>query len=330
MLLISCAGNQVRPENYTVGVVLDTGGVEAFGFNQAAWQGAQAAARDFSLGVSYRESDSAADYLPNIEYYSSAGTNLIWGVGSLLIDDMRSAAINNSELDFAIIDYAPVEGDPDNLYGAIFADNEAAFLVGYIAGKMTESNILGIILGMDIPVLEPFESGFIAGALRANPGVKILKAVANSFSDSSLGQTIGARMYGAGADIIYSAAGVVGDGAMAAAREAGKWFIGTDKDMALVDPDITLSSTLKNVQGAVQQMTDALYNGEELPNKSYFDLANGGVDFSTTGGHIRAGVIDEANALKAEIIAVTLNAPKTLSELQTVFPSYSDSVQTIE
>jgi len=84
------------------------------------------------------------------------GNDLIWGIGFMMADAVLEAAQNNPDQKYAIIDSA-FEETPPNLVGVVFQAEQASFLVGYIAGKMTETGKVGFIGGIKFALIEEFE-----------------------------------------------------------------------------------------------------------------------------------------------------------------------------
>ena len=146
---------------------------------------------------------------------------------------MREEAEANPDQKFAIVDDATC-ADLDNVTCLMFEQAQASYLVGYVAGLTTKSNTIGFVLGMSTGVMNQFGYGYCAGALDANPDVKILQNNANSFGDTAAGKTAANNMIADGADVIFHAAGATGLGAIDACKEAGIWAIGVDSDQSVV------------------------------------------------------------------------------------------------
>ncbi|MEE0514718.1 MAG: BMP family ABC transporter substrate-binding protein [Emergencia sp.] len=138
----------------------------------------------------------------------------------------------------------------DNLTCIRYTQNEGSYLVGYIAGKMTESNVVGFIGGQKIDVIEDFRIGYEQGVKDANPKAKVLKNWTNDWSDTNAGAEAAQTQAGQGADIIFCAAGGSGNGAILKAEELGIKCIGVDQDQreTMKDyADYILCSMIKNV-----------------------------------------------------------------------------------
>ena len=214
-----------KEKQYSVSMISDVAGINDHSFNQSAWEGLQRAEKDLNVKVKYLESKQDADYTTNVETLVDEGTDLIIGVGAKLAPIIEQAAKDYPDQKFIIVDET-YEDIPKNVETIIFNAEQSAFLVGLIAGKMTKTNNVGFIGGMDIPVIDTFKYGYMAGVKKANSNVQIQDQFANSFTDQAKGKAIANQMYGQGADIIFIAGGDVGTGAIEAAKEKNKYAIG--------------------------------------------------------------------------------------------------------
>ncbi|MDR2770808.1 MAG: BMP family ABC transporter substrate-binding protein [Clostridiales Family XIII bacterium] len=307
----------------SVGLVTDVGGVNDQSFNQSAWEGLQRFGGDTGSIVNYVESKDESGYAPNIETFIDQGTDLIWGVGFMLGDAFAQAGNDNPEQQFAIVDYAyaPEDVPNNNVTGVVFATEECSFLVGYVAGKMSETGKVGHINGIASGTMETFAVGYYAGVLTANPDAQIMGQYSGSFSDPAAGKNIANQYYADGADIIFSAAGATGNGAIEAAKEQGKWAIGVDMDQNYIAPDNVLTSALKRVDNALYDVSTQMLDGSFVGGTTQvYNLKNDGVGYATTGDHIPAEILAEVEAIKADIIAGNLKVPATAAELEAQFP----------
>ena len=249
---------------FKVGMITDTGGVNDESFNQSTWKGFQDAQEKFGkdkLEIKYLESKQDADYVQNIDTFADERMDLIVGVGFKLQSAITEAAKNYPEQQFALID-AVCEGEqPENVTSLLFEDNASAYLTGLIAGRMTETNKVGFIGGMELPVIDTFKYGYMAGVKAANPDAKVQAQYANSFTDQAKGKAIANQMYSNGADIVFTCGGDVGTGAIEAAKENGKFAIGVDRDQSDLAPEHVLTSAIKRVDAGVFETVKSYVNG---------------------------------------------------------------------
>ena len=293
-----------------VGMVTDVGGVNDNSFNQSAWEGLLRAESELGIEVSYLESGQGSDYGPNMETMYDANNDLIWAIGFLMADAVFEAATTNPDSNYAIIDFA--WGDtPDNLVGVVFAAQEPSFLVGYIAGKMTETGTVGFVGGIAGDVIDGFDYGFHAGVQYANPEVTVLRQYADSFTDAAIGKSIANQMYLEGADIIFAAAGLVGDGVIEAAKEQDQWAIGVDRDQNYLAPDNVMTSAMKRVDSAIFQISQTIQEGTFPGGETFlFNLENEGVGVAPTSDkHVPADLLAEVDELSQMIIDGEIPVP---------------------
>ena len=322
-ILVGCGSNgesASNDEKITVGMITDVGGVNDQSFNQTSWEGLQAVQKELGedkVEVKYLESKQDADYVPNIEQFVDEETDLIIGIGYKLADAIEQAAKNYPEQQFAIVDES-YENQPENVTSLIFEGNVAGYLVGLVAGKMTETNKVAFIGGMESVVLKEFEVGYIAGVKDANPDAEVLVQYANSFSDSALGKSIANAMISKGVDIVFPCAGAAGTGAIEAAKEANKMAIGVDKDQNDLAPNNVITSAMKNVNIAVADLVKALADGTYKAGEVKMStLATGGVGLApTTEKNVPAEVLSFVEEKSKEVIDGKIKVPSNEEELK--------------
>ncbi len=296
-----------------IGMVTDVGGVNDKSFNQTSWEGLQAlAAEDPTFEVNYLESKTDADYQTNINTFIDEGYDLIICVGYMLADATKEAAEDNPEQMFAIIDDASI--DLPNVACLMFAQEQASYLVGLVAGSVTESKTVGYVQGMVSDSMNLFGIGYITGVKEACPEATVLQYNANAFGDIAGGSTAAMDMITNGADVIYHAAGGTGIGVINACDEKGIWAIGVDTDQSILAPEHVITSAMKRVDTAFQDISKAVAAGEFTPGIHMYDLSNGGVDLAPTRDHIPAEVLELVENAKAAIIAGEKTVPTTVAE----------------
>ena len=299
-LLVGCSSKTESNEDvYKIGMISDTGGVNDESFNQSTWEGLQQAQEKYGkdkVQVKYVESSQEADYTPNIETFVEEDLDLIIGVGYKMAGAIEEASKNYPDVQFAIIDHS-YEKQPENVTSLIYEDNTAAYLAGLVAAKKTETNKVAFIGGIKSATLDKFEYGFRAGVKAANPNCELTVRYLNSFSDSALAKSVANQMHKDGVDVIYTAAGAAGTGAIEAAKENNKMAIGVDVDQSPLAPDNIISSTMKNVNVSIVNLVgeileDNYQGGQVIVNT----LASGGVGLSdTTKDHVSKDILDYVN-----------------------------------
>ena len=323
MSLIGCSNktNNAGQNNETikVGMVADTGGINDESFNQSAWEGLQQAEKELGIEVKVIESKQASEYLGNIETLVDQGMDLVIGVGFTMAEDIKTQAENYPDVNFAIIDET-YEEIPSNVTPILFKANEAAYLTGLIAGKMTQTNEVGFIGGMDNPVVNQFEYGYTAGVVEANDKANVKVQYAGTFSDAAKGKSIANQMYANNIDTILSAAGGTGIGAIESAKEQNKYAIGVDKDQSDLAPQNVLTSALKKVNVGVLETVKAFKDGKSIGGEErVYGLKEDGVGIpESTKNLVPQDIIDYVNTMAEKVKNGEIKVPSTKEELEAI------------
>ncbi|MDQ3324836.1 MAG: BMP family ABC transporter substrate-binding protein [Actinomycetota bacterium] len=313
-----------------IGLAYDVGGRGDQSFNDSAYAGLKQVVTDLDGTCTEAEAQNGEDEAAREErlrQLAEAGHETIVAVGFIYGASVYTVAPDYPEVNFGIIDGAPPEGVDllPNVANIGFAANQGSFLVGAAAALTTESDSIGFVGGLDIPLIQDFELGYVAGAEEVNPDVEIESQylsqddAAAGFENPSGGNTTATGMYDKGADVVFHAAGKSGLGVFDAAVTAGEgnWAIGVDSDQYLTaspeqQPRI-LTSMLKRVDvGVIEYVTgvaDAAEGGEAPNGFVTYDLASDGVGYATSGDFLSQDVLDQLEELKQQIIDGDIKVP---------------------
>jgi basic membrane protein A and related proteins len=237
-----------------------------------------------------------------------------------MIDYVTAIAPQYPETRFIVFDTTPDFSacDCGNVLGIMYQTSSAGYLAGYAAAKLSESGVLGTIIGADFPTVTDFKVGFDQGARAANPDVQILNANADTFIDPARGKEIALAQIGQGADVIFPIAGGTGIGALQAVRDSGKLAVGVDSDQAAIfaptDPaqaEVIFTSVEKKVGQSLYLALEATIEGtQEYGTMVLLGLADGAVGISKNEYYERivpAEVQGEIIALEEQIGSGEIN-----------------------
>jgi basic membrane lipoprotein Med (substrate-binding protein (PBP1-ABC) superfamily)/DNA-binding SARP family transcriptional activator len=256
---------------------------------------------DFSMVAIKRDTDVAgADEA--LEAITQEGPDLVFVF--TLDTDVAAAAARHPEIRYVSIDGADLGGAP-NLRSLAFAEEEGSFLAGAAAALHSQTGTIGIVGGIDIPVIWRFMAGFEAGARAINPEIEVLTTYLTAppnfdgFVSPPLGEAAARRMYLEGADVIFNAAGDSGTGIFKAADdlsvegETHRWAIGVDTDQYFIGgineaawQEHILTSMVKRLDVGVYETLADEANGEFVPGRHVLDLASGGIELVYSGGYL--------------------------------------------
>jgi len=285
-----------------IAVVSDIGGRGDLSFNDMAFKGGEEAERDFGVEMVELISKDEADYIPNLRLAAQdPDVQLIVGVGFLLSDALAEVAQEFPDKNFAGIDtFAQSiikEKHPDkyplpNLMDICFEEHKGSALVGALAALLAihyNKPHIGVVLGIEIPVLWKFEIGYKWGADWAIewykkkfgesvPGIgqtpkkeRVLWTYTGTFSDITKGYEAAKAMYARDAVAVYNVAGPLGLGINQAVMEIAEsqgldmgppFWIGVDADQDWINPGFVIASMMKRVDKAVYYATKLVVEGK--------------------------------------------------------------------
>ncbi len=249
---------------FSMAIVTDIGGLNDRGFNQLANQGRLRAQRELKIQTRVFISNSPQDYVPNLSAAARGGHDLVIAVGFLMVDAVNTVARSFPNTKFAMVDGA-IEGlkdKPTNVRGLLFKEQEAGYLVGYLAGLQVKrrpvggNQKVGAVGGIKIPPVDRFIAGYRAGARKANRRVQVLISYSQSFTDTAKCKEAALNQISNGASVIFQVAGGCGLGALSAAKDRRVFGIGVDADQGYLGQHV-LTSALKKVDVAVFLTTKA-------------------------------------------------------------------------
>lgn len=310
--LVGGCAEQEGSKALRIGLVTDVGGLNDEGFNASAYRGLQQAEKELGIKTNVVESKQQTDYEKNLRQFAEAGYDLVVSVGFMMGDATEKVARQFPDARFLIVDYR-YDNPPPNLMGAVFREEEGAYLVGALAASVTKTSKVGFVGGMDVPIIHKFHKGYEAGVKAVNPKVKLLAGYAGSFTDPAKGKEVALAQIQQGADVVFQAAGASGIGVIEAAKEKNKYAIGVDIDQHHLAPKHVLTSELKRVDLAVFRTASAVKEGKFKGGTTVYGLADKGIDLASFY-ELDAKVPEAAKRLLAglreQIIAGKIKVPQ--------------------
>ncbi|WOO89623.1 BMP family ABC transporter substrate-binding protein [Mollicutes bacterium LVI A0078] len=311
-----------------IGFVTDAGGVNDKSFNQGTWEGIEKYCADNQVGATYVETADSSQLRDNLDLVASTeGIEVVVASGFVFANDLYSSAVSNPDTNYILIDAEPTNPETgeveklDNVKSYYFNEQDAGYLVGYIAGSMTESNRVGFIGGLEIPPVQRFGYGFIQGVNESNPEATIDYQYAGTFDDANTGNTIAETMIGQGTDIIFVSAGSTNDGVLKAAIDntvTGNKVsvIGVDRDMynegLYVDENgteqsVILTSAIKIVGEAAIEGLESHFSGNFTAGTTTLGYEDGGIGLPESNPNVDQKLIEEAKQSLADKETVSVN-----------------------
>lgn len=307
-----------------VGLAYDIGGRGDQSFNDSAAAGLERAVAELGLSTANtrelaaapNESEDAA--ATRLRQLVADGFNPIIAVGFKYASAVKTVATESPDVRFGIVDDSTVE--LPNVTPLVFAEEQGSFLVGAAAALKTQTCKIGFVGGVETPLIEKFEAGYVAGAKAVAPNIEVdVKYLTpagdfTGFNDPAKATVVAKGQLDAGADVIYHASGASGQGVFEAVNTAQKMAIGVDSDQfnTVAPPvnQVIITSMLKRVDNAVFDYINAVAGNTTASLPAAFDLKVDGVGYSTTGGKID-DIKSQLDAYKGAIVGGSISVPTT-------------------
>ncbi|QJT03674.1 BMP family ABC transporter substrate-binding protein [Streptomyces asoensis] len=308
----SSSSSNSSDKNLGLALAYDVGGKGDQSFNDAATAGLDKADKEFgykSTAVEPQDGESDADKVQRLESLAKQGYNPVIGVGFAYAPAVKEVAAKYPKTTFGIVDDEQIKAD--NVADLVFHEEQASYLAGVAAAKATKTNTVGFVGGVDVPLIHKFEAGFKQGVEDTKKGVTVKSqyltetAAEGGFSSPDKGESAAEGQIDAGADVVYAAAGLSGQGVIKAANAHKIWAIGVDSDQYKQDAlkaykDSILTSAMKNVEGAVYTLAKSVKDGKPATGVVRGSLENGGVSVSDSNPSFAGNTAIQDAIKKAE------------------------------
>ncbi len=311
----TAATGKVDGSKLKIGLAFDVGGRGDASFNDAAAAGTDKAKSDLGVTTVSESTASASEAesakQQRLDQMASSGLNPIVAVGFAYAPSVKIIAAKYPNTKFAIVDDDSIT--LPNVTPLVFAEEQGSFLAGVAAAYKSKNCHIGFVGGVNTPLIQKFEAGFLQGAKTVSSKIKIEDEYLtpagdfSGFQDPPKGNAKAAAEIAKGADVVYHAAGASGKGVFDAAKAGNALAIGVDSDQynqktVEADKDVIITSMLKRVDVAVFDYVQAVAKGDTSGLPKRFDLKVDGVGYATSGGKID-DIKDVLEGYKAQIIS---------------------------
>jgi basic membrane protein A and related proteins len=239
-LLITAALTFASAQDFVFGITFDAGGKFDGSFNEGTFRGLERAIAELEaqqgLEIDLLEFEGTPDTAAQgMRQIANEGAELIVSPGFLQADAIAAVSAEFPDTNFVLID--DVREGP-NVRSVVFKEHEGSFLVGYIAGMLSQTGVVGFVGGMDIPLIRAFDSGYQQGVKYACPDCTIISNYVGvtpaAWNDPARAKELATAQQAQGADIIYAAAGASGNGVIDFVRE-NMCYEGATRETALTE-----------------------------------------------------------------------------------------------
>ncbi|NLZ53433.1 MAG: BMP family ABC transporter substrate-binding protein [Thermoanaerobacteraceae bacterium] len=263
-----------------------SGGLGDRSFYDSSHEGFERAENELGIEGSVLECKNDPSLYQDQLIQASENAQVVVVVGYEFYDVVQEVAPEYPEVNYIYLDNV-IEGI-DNLTCITYLENEGTFLAGALAAMLTqetsieginEAKIIGMVGGVDLPVIRNFQIGYEEGAKYVDEEVRVETIYAGDFEDPAKGKECALALYSKGADIVFHAAGKTGEGVFEAAKDVKAYAIGVDTDQRYINPDVIVASMIKGVGLSVFETIKKIQDGTFQPGKViYYGINEDGVD----------------------------------------------------
>ena len=246
-------------EKFKVAMLLP-GSISDAGWNALAYEGLKAIEEQLGAEISHAETRTPTDQEEQFRAYALDGYNIVFGHGYEFQDPAKAVAPDFPETIFITSSGGTIT---DNISPANFRVEQAAYLLGVIAGMMTNTNKLGVMGGQNIPSVNSTFMAFEGGAKSVNPEVEVSWVYVGNWEDIGKGKELALAQIHEGVDFLFPNADAAGLGAYEAAeifnksetaQKEGKtvYAFGANRDKSDISPEVIIANAVITPNAFVQ------------------------------------------------------------------------------
>ncbi|HSJ57442.1 MAG TPA: BMP family protein [Anaerolineae bacterium] len=212
-----------------------------------------------------------------IRDYATQGYDLIIAHGSQYGSSLKEIAPDFPTTAFAhgtTVDTFVDEGI-NNVFAYEAASHEGGYINGVMAGKLTKSNIIGVVGPIETGDAKLYIDGFVAGVAASNPDAQVNVNYIGSFSDVALASEAASTHISAGADVLAGTAQMV-VGAIGKAKENNVLWFGTQASQTSLAPEVVVANQIYEWTVVLNDILDQMDAGTYGGKAYVITLENGG------------------------------------------------------
>jgi simple sugar transport system substrate-binding protein len=224
------------------------------------------------------------------------GNKLVFGTTFGYMEPMLKVAKDSPQVKF---EHATGYKSAENMRAYDSRTYEGAYMAGVIAGKMTKSNVLGVVGSVPIPEVVRNINSFTLGAQSVNPKIKTRVVWVGDWFNPPKETEAATSLINGGADILMQ--NTDSSAVLQTAEKMGKRAFGWDSDMSSYGPKAHLGSAVINWAPYYVSTVKSVLDGtwKTSPTKIWWGVKEGAIDFVS----LAADVPDDAKQALGKVKA---------------------------
>lgn len=247
--------------------LLSPGPVNDNGWNASAWEGLLAIEAELKATKTQQQVKTPAEIETGFRRNAQKGARLLFGHGFEFGDAAVKVGREFPKAAFIVSAGGP-EAVADNVASMVWRVEDAAWLCGRLAARISKTGKAGCVGGVDIP---PVRSAFVAfeqGAKSVNPQFEVRQTYINNWEDIGAARAQTQSLIQAGCDTLFHDADAAGLGMLDAAEKAGVYAFGCTRDQSSSAPNAVVASATVDVKKSflliAREVLDGKFKGRRV------------------------------------------------------------------
>jgi basic membrane lipoprotein Med (substrate-binding protein (PBP1-ABC) superfamily) len=295
--------------------LLTPGSVSDGGWNQGAFDGLRRIEAELGARVSHVETKTPAEFEEGFRDYASRGFDLVFGHG---FEYQEAAARVAAEFPKTVFVTTSGNTVRPNVAPMVFELEQATYLCGLLAARMSTSGLAGMIGGIDLPSIRSTFLAFRAGYEAGRADGRVREVFIGNFDDGAAAREAAKALLEEGADFLIHQANDAGRGVFQAVSEratggAPVYAFGTNRDQSAMAPDVVIASATLDLPGAFVEVARRVRDGRFEARPLRLGMNEGVVAFSwnpALAGRVPEPVRRELAEAEARIRSGELVVPR--------------------
>src|SRR5262245_14619362 len=312
--LLACGERSQSESEFRV-ALLTPGSIADGGWNAGAYEGLEAIRDQLGAEVRHVETRTPAEFEEGFRDFANRGFDLVFGHG---FEYQEAAARVGAEFPNTVFVTTSGSTVRANVAPMVFELEQATYLLGFTAARMSRSGALGLVGGRDLPSIRSTLVAFRAGALAARPDVRVSEVFTGNFDDSAAAREAAQALLEEGADFLMHQANDAGRGVFLAVSERAQrgervFAFGTNRNQNDMAPDVVLASATLDIPAAFVEVARRVREGRFVAEPLRLGLAEGIVAVEWNPrleGAVPAELRAELEVLEARIRSGELVVPR--------------------
>ncbi|MEY4652276.1 MAG: hypothetical protein RI884_857 [Pseudomonadota bacterium] len=245
----------------------------------------------------------SADAERNFRELVSQGNKLIFGTTFGYMEPMLKVAADHKDVKF---EHATGFKQAENLRTYDSRTYEGAYMAGVIAGKMTKTNVLGVVGSIPIPEVVRNINSFTLGAQSVNPKIKTKVVWVGEWFNIPKETEAATALINGGADVLMQ--NTDSSAVLQTAEKMGKRAFGWDSDMTAYGPKAHLGSAIINWAPYYIKATRDALEGKWTGNSGiWWGVKEGAIDMVSVAADVPEDTKKRIDEIKAGLKAGTFS-----------------------